>query len=585
MITGMMVSKLANGGGSGGGMPLPPVDSAVYFAKNGVWSPASGFFPGSDKILTWSDSVGLISTLGIKYDTTSGRLNLVGKSGAVIDFVDLGLDRFLKDARVEIDPEGQNPGTYIVLVMSTESGAEDTLYVNVNEIMVIDPDAPFEMGSKGLALKTGYEGYTTAEKSKLATLMPADAATVRAYSDNVKYITPKSLLYYMQYEFVATTDDTTNFYQPAYFGRRHYSGGNSPAGSPFEGFQTFFVIEPTEYNNQSIVKVTATLLNNNHPSYLPGTTAINIYGAPGSEGWSGWAYNVTSDLNSIGSAKKTPIPRIFGDEVQRAWKSAANFWIDPVNGVHTSFDNPDVGLTEDDAFKTYNAAYQTAVRKHNFNGYTVTFNFAPNSTINETITVQGQRFKSPGTQIMFKGNGTTINPGVNGICFDIRNFAISTGYCCILQDFNYINYGNAIYTSSACWQFAGNHNFLAQSNTNQYVIAVAGGSYLLNTTGATISVTLGSTAYEFLRIVDQKSKVNWSVGSLNFNNTSTTFTRPWVYMNEGYFYIRSTFQITGVDNIVASKMYDIYRGSILDKGSVVLPGVNAGSNDVSSYVL
>lgn len=140
----------------------------------------------ADKTLSQS-ATGLLSTIGIAYNTTSGVLSLTGNSGEVIGTVNLPLEKFLKSAEIVNEDDQGTTGIFLKLVFATQGSADSTVYINLaqlvdiyrggNGIEISDTNvvsAKIAAGSNltatadGIGFATGYQAMTAAESTKLA---------------------------------------------------------------------------------------------------------------------------------------------------------------------------------------------------------------------------------------------------------------------------------------------------------------------------------------------------------------------------------------------------------------------------------
>lgn len=85
---------------------------------------------GGEKVISVSEEGLLSSTLSLKYDSATKKINLYGKAVdetnliSSIDATDFIKDGMLEKAELVTNPEGQKEGTYIVLTWNTAAGKE-----------------------------------------------------------------------------------------------------------------------------------------------------------------------------------------------------------------------------------------------------------------------------------------------------------------------------------------------------------------------------------------------------------------------------------------------------------------------------
>lgn len=90
----------------------------------------------ADKVLSLSGKL-VKSEVGLAYDSSTKKINLTGKAGAVIASVDATSfikDGMLESAELAVNPAGQTAGTYLVLTFNTDSES-DPIYVNVSSLI------------------------------------------------------------------------------------------------------------------------------------------------------------------------------------------------------------------------------------------------------------------------------------------------------------------------------------------------------------------------------------------------------------------------------------------------------------------
>jgi hypothetical protein len=109
---------------------LAELNAAVSDALNAA-------LDSSDKALYLKNGK-IASQLTLAHAADTGTLSLLGKTGSdskpvVISSVNLPVDRYLKEAAVVVDPDGEPAGHYLELVFITEDG-ESTVYVDLSDL-------------------------------------------------------------------------------------------------------------------------------------------------------------------------------------------------------------------------------------------------------------------------------------------------------------------------------------------------------------------------------------------------------------------------------------------------------------------
>jgi hypothetical protein len=169
----------------------------------------------SEKILTLANGQ-LSTTLNLGYEGTTGELSIYGKlddsnKPILLDKISLPLEQFLKDAEVVVDPEDEDPGTYLQLTFETGTGEDQVTYVDVsligtsytstaasgifisgtNKISVkVNATSNLETTNSGLGFKTGFSALSSEQATKIANipLTPAITSIVKGTIDTTSAI-------------------------------------------------------------------------------------------------------------------------------------------------------------------------------------------------------------------------------------------------------------------------------------------------------------------------------------------------------------------------------------------------------------
>ena len=128
-----------------------------------------------EKVISVSEGL-LSSTLSLKYDSATKKINLYGKAEdetnliSSIDATDFIKDGMLEKAELVTNPEGQKEGTYIVLTWNTAAGKEampidvssliDTYTAKANGGLVLE-DHAFSVDTTKIATVESVNGVTT----------------------------------------------------------------------------------------------------------------------------------------------------------------------------------------------------------------------------------------------------------------------------------------------------------------------------------------------------------------------------------------------------------------------------------------
>jgi hypothetical protein len=153
-------------------------------------NPENYIIDANDKVLATS-STGLFAKLSLEYIPEEGKINLLGKMESetnepiVISTINLPVDNYLKHAEVVVDPDDEEPGTYLLLTFNTAEGDND-VYVDLHDLvdvytsgnnsiivqqnkiyLKIDANSNLETGSDGLKFKSGFEALSSSFKTSI----------------------------------------------------------------------------------------------------------------------------------------------------------------------------------------------------------------------------------------------------------------------------------------------------------------------------------------------------------------------------------------------------------------------------------
>ena len=88
-----------------------------------------------DQILSVADNK-IQSTFSGSYNPTTGELKLLGRDNVVLFTTTImAQDSVLEDVNLVVDPEGQDPGTYLKLTFRLQDGSNKTVYTNVTSLV------------------------------------------------------------------------------------------------------------------------------------------------------------------------------------------------------------------------------------------------------------------------------------------------------------------------------------------------------------------------------------------------------------------------------------------------------------------
>lgn len=130
-----------------------------------------------EKVISVSAEGLLSSTLSLKYDSATKKINLYGKAVdetnliSSIDATDFVKDGMLENAELVTNPEGQNAGTYIKLTWNTD-GSKTPMYINVTSLI----DTYTAKDNGGLVL---VDHAFSVDTTKIATVESVNGVTTR----------------------------------------------------------------------------------------------------------------------------------------------------------------------------------------------------------------------------------------------------------------------------------------------------------------------------------------------------------------------------------------------------------------------
>lgn len=120
----------------------------------------------TDKVLSMDGTL-VKSEVGLKYDSTTKKIQLTGKSGAVIESIDATAfikDGMLESAELVVNPTEHDAGTYLVLSFNTDSGSEP-IYVDVTKLIdVYTSGNGITITNKSIAINDSYVNNLIATK-------------------------------------------------------------------------------------------------------------------------------------------------------------------------------------------------------------------------------------------------------------------------------------------------------------------------------------------------------------------------------------------------------------------------------------
>ena len=88
-----------------------------------------------DQILSVADNK-IQSTFSGSYNPTTGELKLLGRDNVeLFTTTIMAQDSVLEDVNLVVDPEGQDPGTYLKLTFRLQDGSNKTVYTNVTSLV------------------------------------------------------------------------------------------------------------------------------------------------------------------------------------------------------------------------------------------------------------------------------------------------------------------------------------------------------------------------------------------------------------------------------------------------------------------
>lgn len=141
--------------------------------------------PGSDPLLNVQGDK-LVSGLSVQYNEATGRLDILGVNGQSVAHTNIPTAvALLEDVRIEENPSGQVPGTYIHFMFRLTDGSVSNVWLNVNKL------AEFHTAGDGITISDdGKINIDTERLKEMINAAIADGSIVLVSKDTDNLIKP-----------------------------------------------------------------------------------------------------------------------------------------------------------------------------------------------------------------------------------------------------------------------------------------------------------------------------------------------------------------------------------------------------------
>lgn len=140
---------------------------------------ADALVAANDELLSVNDDGKITASIDLAYNTTTGKFDITNGAGDIVATVTVpSSTSMLQNAELVVNPEGQEPGTYLKLTMLLADGSTSDIFVNVGDLIDV------YTGGDGIDITSNEVKVDLAANNNLAVIqagkliVPSDLGTM-----------------------------------------------------------------------------------------------------------------------------------------------------------------------------------------------------------------------------------------------------------------------------------------------------------------------------------------------------------------------------------------------------------------------